>query len=89
MNSSLISTLVYLAIAAFCLSSWDKYRTKEFLWLSWLSGIGFCFELIHFLLISVDMSQNALSIVSVFTKGFDVIGLAALIFVAIRYYRRK
>lgn len=89
MDSSVIYAIGYLVIGTPLFYNWKKYKTKEFLWLTWFSGVGCFIESVHYCLIIFGASQNILSAARTFVQVFDLVLLIAMTFIAIRYYTRK
>ena len=89
MISTLLATIIYLAIAIFFLAAWNKYKAKGMLWMTWMSACIFFLELSYLLLLAFNASQEIVSLVLLLTHAFDIFVLIAVVIIIVRYYTSK
>ncbi len=89
MNSRFIYALFWLIFAIWNYYDWRKNKDKDLIWFMGFSFLAFLIELIYFYLITINVSQNILSIIGSFNKIIDVFGGIIFIFILIKNFRSK
>lgn len=83
MNSRLLYAIPYLLIGIWSLHDWKKYKNRSNLWFFWCSAAGFIAEIVYYLLISFQASQNILSVAKSFFSLFDPLLIVLVIAIGI------
>ena len=89
MNSRLIYAAFWIIFAVWNYYDWRKHRDEDLLWFMGIGVVGFVAELLYQYLITTNAQQGTLSIVDSSIKVFDIVGIAALVYILVKSVRRK